>query len=263
MAAPFRLNFAPYDKYLEWGYADRSVRFFYTENRRPAGLYENLHGGQISCALFADSKTLITAGEDCVMAVFDLYTTPGRSVELSLRSALHGHKNPVTVLAASKSFSTLLSVSESQTCVWDLNRLELVRRLPFYRPVECARINDVTGDIMLCSGPNVVFFTINGSMLLDQRVCDEADDYVHSCAFYEGTGSEWVQEYLVFTGHKRGRVNIWRRITTKTGRWQLELLRRLDNEEGNEAGISCVVPMPTCLYTGDEDGRVVSFLSAL
>ncbi|SPN99858.1 probable beige protein homolog [Cephalotrichum gorgonifer] len=257
-AAPFRLNFAPYDKYLEWGYADNSIRFFFTENRKPAGLFENLHNGQISTAMFVDSKTLILAGEDCVITVFAVITAPGRHVELHPRSPLHGHRTPVTTLAASKSLGILVSVSEGQTLVWDLNRLTLVRKLPFYRPVECAKINDITGEIMLCSGPNVVLYSLNGSLILDQKVCLEAEDYVHSCSFYEGCGSEWVENFLVFTGHGRGIVNVWRR-TGRGGRWALELVRRL---EGEGSGITCIETRVAGLFTGDEDGRVFEWTIA-
>jgi hypothetical protein len=124
---------------------------------------------------------------------------------------------------------------------------------------------------MLCSGPNVLLYTLNGEVILDQNVCgaEGLDDYVHSCAFYEGSGvgNEWVENFLVFTGHKRGRVNVWRKTVGKNGRWILEFLRRLDHVDpksevgGNvEAAITCVTPMPQVVYTGDEDGRVVSFL---
>lgn len=257
-AAPFRLNFAPYDKYLEWGYADNSVRFFFTENRRLAGLFENLHQGQISTAMFADSRTLIVAGEDCVITVYDVITAPGKTVELHPRSPLHGHRTPVTTLAASKSLSTLVSVSEGQTFVWDLNRLTLLRKLPFYRPVECARIHDVTGEIMLCSGPNVVLYSLNGSLILDQKVCVDLEDYVHSSAFYEGCGSEWMESFLVLTGHSKGVVNVWQR-TNRAGKWVLELVRRL---EGEGSGITCVEARASGVFTGDEDGRVVSLPSS-
>lgn len=33
-ATPFRLNFPPYDKFLEWGYADNSIRFYFSDNRK-------------------------------------------------------------------------------------------------------------------------------------------------------------------------------------------------------------------------------------
>ncbi|KAI0013823.1 beach-domain-containing protein [Xylariaceae sp. FL0662B] len=263
-SSPFRLNLPlSFDKYLEWGFADNSVRFFFTENRKSAGVSENLHIGQISCVVVADSKTLITAGEDCVVSVFTIQGASGKHVDLLHRSSLFGHKTPVTTIAVSKAFSTFVTISkDGHAFLWDLNRLEFVRKLPSTRPVECARINDVSGEIMLCSGPNVALYTINGDLLLDQNVCAEHDDFVHSCSFYEGSGNEWLENYLVFTGHRRGRVNIWKRAV-KNGKWALELVRRLDHidtrsETGTntEAAITCITPMPQLVYTGDDDGRV-------
>ncbi|KAL2017373.1 hypothetical protein VTK56DRAFT_2253 [Thermocarpiscus australiensis] len=280
-ASPFRVNLPPlYDKFLEWGYADNSVRFFFSDNRKPAGLFENLHIGQISTVAFADSKTLITAGEDCVVSVYMVHSVPGKPVELQPRSSLFGHKTPVTHIAVSKAFSTIVTVSQDGTAfLWDLNRLEFVRKLPLARPVECARINDVTGDVMLCSGQNVLLYTLNGELILDQNVCRNgtgtgtgfgggggelaADDFIHSCAFYEGAGNEWLENQLVFTGHKRGTVNVWRKAVGPRGRWVLEFVRRLDHvspksETGAnvEAAITCIAPMPQLVYTGDDDGRV-------
>ncbi|KAK0655900.1 hypothetical protein B0T16DRAFT_21821 [Cercophora newfieldiana] len=266
-ASPFRVNLPPqYDKFLEWGYADNSVRFFFSDNRKPAGLFENLHIGQISTLTFADSKTLITAGEDCVVSVYTVHTGPGKPVDLHPRTSLFGHKTPVTSIAVSKAFSTFITVSQDGiSLLWDLNRLEFIRKLPLARPVECASINDVTGEIMLCSGPNVLLYTLNGDLMLDQNVCgaEGHDDFVHSCAFYEGSGNEWLENSLVFTGHKRGRVNVWRKTVGRNGRWILEFLRRLDHanpksETGAnvDAAITCISPMPQLVYTGDDDGRV-------
>jgi len=61
---------------------------------------------------------------------------------------------------------------------------------------------------MLCQDRHVALYTLNGELLLDQDVCVEGDDYVVSCAFYEGTGNEWLERGILFTGHKRGCVNV-------------------------------------------------------
>lgn len=171
----------------------------------------------------------------------------------------------MTTIAVSKAFSTFVTVSsDGQALLWDLNQLAFIRKLPLVRPVEDAKINNVTGEILLCSGPTILLYSLNGSLILDMKVCLDQDDYVHSCAFYEGAGNEWLEDQLLFTGHRRGRVNIWRK-SIMSGKWTLELLRRLDHVdrrteagENVEAGITCISPMPTCVYTGDEDGRVVS-----
>ncbi|KAH8892161.1 beach-domain-containing protein [Thozetella sp. PMI_491] len=267
-ASPFRLNLPPhYDKFLEWGYADNSVRFYHSDNGKPAGLLENPHIGQISCLAFADAKTLITAGEDCVVSVFAVQTISGKPAELLLRSSLFGHKTPVTTIAVSKALSTILTVSQDGIAfLWDLSRLDFVRKLPFARSVDCVSINNISGEIMLCSGPNVILFTLNGDLILDQNVCgaEAPDDYVVSCAFYEGAGNEWLENFLVFTGHRRGKVKVWRKTVDTNGTWILEFIRRLDHHADAKsktganmgAAITCITPMPQLVFTGDEDGRV-------
>jgi len=61
---------------------------------------------------------------------------------------------------------------------------------------------------MLCRGPEVALFTLNGDLLLEQHICAEGDEMITACAFYEGSGSEYLQQNLVFTGHRRGVVNV-------------------------------------------------------
>jgi hypothetical protein len=171
----------------------------------------------------------------------------------------------VTAIAVGKAFSTFVTASsDGQAFLWDLNQLSFIRKLPLVRHVECAQIHNVSGDIMLCSGPNVLLYTLNGGLILEQNVCSDSEDYVHSCAFYEGAGNEWLENYLIFTGHRGGIVNVWRKSVVG-GKWTLERLRRLDHidytsdkGENTAAGITCISPMPMCVYTGDDDGRVVS-----
>jgi WD40 repeat protein len=230
------------------------------------GLFENLHLGQLSCAAFADSRILVTAGVDCVISVWSVTAPSSKQIDLQPKTSLFGHKHPVSTIAISRSFSTILSASiDGQVLLWDLNQLEFVRKLAHGRQVECAQINDVSGDIMLCRGQKVALYTLNGELIMDENVCTDHDDYIFSCAFYEGTGNEWLECTLVFTGHRRGVVNIWKKCV-KDGKWALSLVKRLDHtdqraEDGGNIGsaITCITPMPQAVYTGDEDGRVVSY----
>lgn len=263
----FRLNIPPiYDKYMEWGFSDASVRFYQTENKRLMGHHEHLHQGQLSCAKFADAKTLATAGTDGTVSVWMLKST-NKTVELVHRMTLFGHVAPIMVMAVSRSFSTLVTASNDRTIiVWDLNRLRFVRKLETAVPVQCMAVNDVSGDIILCAAQTITVFTINGELLLRQDVCESLDDAVISCAFYEGAGNEWLERDLVFTGHRRGVVNIWeKRIGGEHG-FELRRVKTLHNAgqfQGDagivvQAAITEVLPMPTAVYTGDESGRVVS-----
>ena len=74
--------------------------------------------------------------------------------------------------------------------------------------LKCARINDVTGMIMLCRGSEVSLWTLNGDLILEQNVYVEGDDTISSCAFYEGSGTEYLERELIFTGHRKGVVNV-------------------------------------------------------
>jgi len=57
---------------------------------------------------------------------------------------------------------------------------------------------------------------------------------------------------------------IWSKVI-REGKFELELVKRLDHvDQSSERGlnissaITCILPMPQTVYTGDEDGRVVS-----
>ncbi|RAH73060.1 Beige/BEACH domain protein [Aspergillus aculeatinus CBS 121060] len=262
-AAALRLNIPPsYDKYMEWGFFDGSVRFYSADHRKLLGHFEHIHAGQLSCALFADSRTLVTAGTDCTVSIWT-FTSSAKSVDLQPSGSLFGHRSPVTVLAVSWSFSALLSAStDGQIMLWDLNRQCFVRELPANGPVDCAKINDVTGEIMICRGDRLSLYSLNGVLLLEQVVGDSADDQVMTCVFYEGVNNMWQERELLFTGHKRGVVNIWSKIVHH-GRFELELIRQLhhvdnlrDNGANISAGITSILALPHVVYTGDEVGRV-------
>lgn len=61
---------------------------------------------------------------------------------------------------------------------------------------------------MVCRGNRISLYTLNGALLLDQDVCESIDDRVMSCVFYEGVNNEWQERELIFTGHRKGVVNV-------------------------------------------------------
>lgn len=210
-SSPSKINIGPaYDKYMEWGFIDGGVRFFTGDTKKSIGLFEHVHVTQISCVLFVDFQTLITAGEDCVISIWGVVYTGNKSVDLHPKGSLFGHHTPVTVLAASRSFRTLLSAAEDgQVLLWDLNRLEIVRRLSKGKEsVTCAKVNDVNGHILVCRRREVGIFTLNGEVVVERELTQEEGGAVVSCAFFEGSGVGWLKRELVFTGHAIGVVNV-------------------------------------------------------
>ena len=102
-------------------------------------MFEHVHQSQLADAIFADPKTLITAGMDCTVSVWALVST-SKTVDLQPKACLFGHQAPITTLGVSRAFSTLLSASsDGQVLLWDLNRLKLVRVLAHGKTVEVSR----------------------------------------------------------------------------------------------------------------------------
>ena len=271
-AGAFRLNIPPdYSKYMEWGFSDNSVRFYATDSRKLLGHFEHVHIGQLSCAAFVDSKTLITTGTDCTIAIWNVVST-NKSVDIQPKASLFGHRKPVTTLALSRSFNALLTADAAgEVLMWDLNRSELVRKIASGLQVDCAAINDLTGNFVLCHESSVSMYSLNGELILKQATSSlekgKEASRITSCACYEGAANEWLERDILFTGHKGGIVKIWSKVV-KDGRFELDLIRQLNHadsqrEDGGNvtAGISCILPMPQVVYTGDEDGRVVSFIN--
>lgn len=69
-------------------------------------------------------------------------------------------------------------------------------------------MNDATGDIATCSGPNLHWWTVNGDLFAEQMICADAKKGILACVFYEGVGHEWIAKDLLFTAHKEGVVRV-------------------------------------------------------
>lgn len=75
---------------------------------------------------------------------------------------------------------------------------------------------------MVCRNCRISLYTLNGDLILDQAACEQNDDDILSCAFYEGFGNEWLERELLFTGHRKGLVNVrfsLRHYTAKLTVW--------------------------------------------
>jgi WD40 repeat protein len=278
-SAPFRHNLPPhYNVYMEWGFTDGSVRFYSSTSKQLLGLFEHLHSGQLTTSLFVDGRTLITAGTDCTLAIWNVVRAEKGLIELQNACSLFGHKSPVVTLAASRAFSAFLSAdANGRVYLWDLNRNEFVRELdlgPRQRrlrtPVQHAKINSATGHIVLAVGPRLVVTTLNGTVLMDEDICDgeEETEGITAIAVYEGAGNAWCERELIFTGHRRGIVKIFHLspstipnpTTTPNTKWSLPLINVLAHADPMidraVGAVTCILPLEKSVYTGDEEGRV-------
>ena len=265
-AGPCKLNMLPNcDRYMQWGFADQSIRFFSANTKKLLGLYENTQIGPITAATFIDSKTLVTAGADCTVGLWSV-TSSRDLIEIQPKTYLFGHRTAVTILAASRVFSTLLSASiDGNVLIWGLNRQQCIRVLHTAADpaIQAATISNTSGHILICQGDHLLLYSLNGHLLVKQKVCDSANDLITCCSFYEGVGNEWLERELIFTGHTFGVANIWALTTLDDGEWHLQLVKRLNHTisrrgdgSNTSASVTAILPMAQAVYTGDEDGRV-------
>lgn len=281
-----RINVLPdCTRFMQWGFADNSIRFFSSHSKRIMGLYENTHIGPVTTAAFVDSKTLVTGGQDCTIGIWKVSASSKDLIEISPKTYLFGHRTSVSVLAVSRIFSTLLSIStDGQALLWGLNRFNCIRVLlpPGGPLIQTAKISNVSGHILLCHGARALLYTLNGHLLVSQSLCDDEDDddeedeSILCCAFYEGAGNEFLERELIFTGHKNGVTKVWTLMSVGNGEWCLLLVKRLlppsmmmlggggagggggDSREGKRKGkgITAILPVARDVYTGDEEGEV-------
>jgi hypothetical protein len=280
---PLRRNIPPaFDRFVQWGFTDNSLRFFALSSGRLLGLYENTHVGPITTTAFVDSHTLLTAGMDCTIGVWTLSTPSRHSVEITPKTYLFGHRAPITILAASRVFSTLLSVStDGQALLWGLNRYNCIRVLLPARKhntsiptITAARISNVTGHILLAAGPDLLLYTLNGHLLVRQRIADRPTDSITAIAFYEGApdhSNAYLARELVFSGHPGGATNVWQLESLRDGEWRFVLVKRMaggmdvgraivSGAQGDfgmgKAPVTCILPGARAVYVGDEEGMV-------
>ncbi|KAK6542611.1 hypothetical protein TWF694_006555 [Orbilia ellipsospora] len=261
-SSEFRLYIGPaFNRYLEWGYSDGGVRFFDAENRKMIALFEHLHQDQIASVLVVDEATFVTGGCDCTVSIWRMESL--KTLDIHPLACLQGHAAAVNHLAVSRSFNLLVTGdSDGVLLVWDLSRRTYIRQLTTHPGIQCITLNDVTGDILVSGTSEMTLYTLNGDLVLHKNIAEVAPDQViMSTAFYEGVSNEWLERELIFTGHRRGIVNIWSKQIVN-GKFDLTLVKSLQHinpyqtQATVSAAITAILPMPRSVFTGDEWGRV-------
>ncbi|GAN06509.1 beige/BEACH domain-containing protein [Mucor ambiguus] len=259
-------------RYIEWGFSDNSLRLFSTETGKLLNVFESMHVGFISAACFPDSRTLVTGGTDNLVCIWKVKNEKA-TTDFALLECLKGHSSVVTTVAASRTYSILVTGSEDKTAIiWDLNRKQYVKALDGHENgVQIIRINDTTGDIITCSGHVIRVWTVNGDLYLTKSACPSSESIL-SCIFYERKLTEWNSKDLIITGHRRGVVKFWLKhveIDSKTGqhKWSLVLVHELRHKSRLDGSLdtSDIVALSMSssrktLFTGSKHGQVYGFV---
>ncbi|KAI9493852.1 hypothetical protein BDB00DRAFT_938645 [Zychaea mexicana] len=264
-------RFVPSDgtRYIEWGFSDNSLRLLSTDSGKLLRVFENMHMGYVSTACFPDSRILATGSTDGTVCMWKVKHE--KAMDFTLLECLRGHSSSVVSLAASRSYSVLVSGSNDKTAIiWDLNRMEYVRTLQGHDgPVDTVQVNDSTGDIITCSGHTLRVWTINGDLYLTKSACPSSEAIL-SAVYYEGTLNEWCKNDFLVTGHRRGIIKFWSKelVKDKNGKaqWGLVLKRQIQhhdhsNGEPDITALAFAGSSKRTLLTGNSYGEVYTFVA--
>ncbi|KAJ3324756.1 hypothetical protein HDV06_006064 [Boothiomyces sp. JEL0866] len=251
-----------YNRYIEWGNSDYSIRVLSNDSPKPIIVFESLHVGQITHAVFVDQDTLVTGGEDTTVCVWSYIN--GKKPTMELAACLRGHKSKICTIAVSRSFSIIVSGAEDNTAIiWELNHHQYIQSLIGHSsPIRILSINENTGDIISCDGRVCKLWDVNGALVLSKCISFETSesplgDKVLSCIPFEGKASENFDTDLIFSGHESGKIMIWKKEFV-AGEWCLNLVHQLNYT--NPVNYLYFPPSARMLISGDIQGLIYGWL---
>ncbi|XP_013364246.1 PREDICTED: WD repeat- and FYVE domain-containing protein 4 isoform X3 [Chinchilla lanigera] len=200
-----------WNRIFSWGFDDFSCCLGTYGSDKVLLTFENLAAwGHCLCAVCPSPTVIVTSGASAVVCVWELSVVKGHPRGLRLRQALYGHTQAVTCLAASVTFSLLVSGSQDRTCIlWDLDCLVHVARLPAHREgISAIAISDVSGTIVSCAGAHLSLWDVNGQPLASITTAWGLEGSITCCCMVEGPA--WDPNHVVVTGSQDGMVRIWK-----------------------------------------------------
>ncbi|XP_074576461.1 protein SPIRRIG-like isoform X2 [Curcuma longa] len=203
-----------YNKYISWGFPDRSLRILSYDQDKLFSTHENLHGGsQIQCAgVSHDGQFLVTGADDGVVAVWRF----DKDNRLSNGRALCAHTGKITCIHVSQSYSLIVTGSDDCSVIlWDLTNLVFVKQLPLFpAPVSAVHVNELTGIVLTAAGILLAVWSVNGDCLAVVNTSQLPSDLILSATSV--THSDWHDTNWYVTGHQSGAVKVWHMVHYST-----------------------------------------------
>ncbi|XP_074152220.1 WD repeat- and FYVE domain-containing protein 4 [Sminthopsis crassicaudata] len=206
-----------WSKTFSWGFDDFTCCLGnYGSDKNLTTFESTADWGKCICAVCPSPTLVITAGESAVVCIWELSKLKDKAKGLHLKQALYGHTKPVTCLAASMTYSLLVSGSCDRTCIlWDLDHLMHVTQLPTHRAsISAVAISDSTGDIISCAGTHLYLWNINGQPLASINTACGSQGDIQCCYLTEAM--DWDASNIIITGSRDGIVRIWKTEHVKT-----------------------------------------------
>jgi WD40 repeat protein len=259
-------------EHVEWGFG-RSGRAAASQLRTSVDgqTVQVVEGIVCTCATFADSENLITGSEDHIVRLWRVSrNNSGPSgLSLSLSNMMRVHRDIIICVAASRSWSVIVSGSkDGSAALWDLNRAVYMRSIWHGERgivgVHLAAINESTGYIATCSRQKLCLHTINARPIASIDLNFSATllhvpPTITSLTFHE---REYSRLGVLATGSPDGKITLrtWNADNTpkeETARWEFVTLRVLKAEK--PSAITALRFVGERLYHGDYDGQVFSW----
>uniref|UniRef100_A0A8B9NYW3 WDFY family member 4 n=1 Tax=Apteryx owenii TaxID=8824 RepID=A0A8B9NYW3_APTOW len=198
-----------WNKTFCWGFEDFTCCFGNYGSEKNMTTFECMADwGKCLCAVCPSATTIITSGTSSVVCVWELSLVKDKVKRLNLRQALYGHTQTVTCLAASVTYSIIVSGSDDKTCIiWDLNQLTYITQLPAHgASLSAVAINDSMGDIVSCAGSSLCLWTVNGQPLVSINTACNPESRIVCCCFAEVM--DWDTRSIIITGSTDGVVRV-------------------------------------------------------
>ncbi|XP_042457467.1 protein SPIRRIG-like isoform X1 [Zingiber officinale] len=203
-----------YNKYISWGFPDRSLRILSYDQDKLLSTHENLHcGSQIQCAgVSHDGQFLVTGADDGVVAVWRF----DKDNRLSNGRALCAHTGKITCIYVSQSYSLIVTGSDDCSVIlWDLTNLAFVKQLPLFpAPISAVHVNELTGVVLTAAGILLAIWSVNGDCLAVINTSQLPSDFILSVTSV--THSDWQDTNWFATGHQSGAVKVWNMLHYST-----------------------------------------------
>ncbi|XP_030297212.1 WD repeat- and FYVE domain-containing protein 4 isoform X1 [Sparus aurata] len=203
--------------FFSWGFPDNSCAFGNYSTEKVFAVCESLCSwGEMLCAVCPNPTTIVIAGTSTVVCVWDVSFNKDKLTHMKLRQPLYGHTDSVTCLAVSEVHSLIVSGSRDLTCIlWDMEELSYITQLAGHTTsISALAINDLTGEIASCAGPQLYLWNMKGQLLtcIDTS-CGPQPDIL--CVSFTQR-HEWDAKNVVVTGCADGIIRIWKTEYTRT-----------------------------------------------
>ncbi|KAI0049337.1 beach-domain-containing protein [Auriscalpium vulgare] len=259
---------------VEWGFS-RTGRAAASELRVMIDrkVIQVIEGIDCTSAVFADAENLITGSSDHIVRLWRLVrnSQAGHSgtLSLSLSNLMRIHTDDVICIAASRSWSLIVSGSkDGSAALWDLNRAVYIRSIWHGEgegaAVHLAAVHESTGYIATCSRTQLCLHTVNARPIASIDLnYSPAHLYlppvVTSLAFHE---REYSRLGVLAAGSPDGKITLrtWNADSTPKGEkaaWEFVTLRTLQAQ--HHSTITSLRFVGESLYHGDSEGRVYSW----